>query len=211
MNLTAAALASSWGENGASHGFTGVMVIPSSVRGQELWGLAVQSAFLPLFLTAMFHKCQNCGQCCRAFDSKLARGVEITREEAQALSPFARVTKRSGQHLLKYPCALQKNNKCTQYLRRPYCCRAFPVVNEGNPEGMVSLSIYMACPAGKETYVTTSLFLQVLRQRVISVGQFSRAITLADMEELAGTFKPNEISCSDKAYVMKTAGEMGLR
>lgn len=211
MKLTESALTSSWDENGKSHGFTGVMVIPSSIHGHDIWGMGVQSVFLPLYLTTMFHKCRNCGQCCRAFDSKLARGVEVTREEAQALVPFTRITRRAGKHLLKYPCALQQNNKCKQYLRRPYCCRAFPIVNDPTPEGGVALAVYMACPAGRETYVTASLFLQELRQKAINVGQFGGDITLANLEELAGVFGPNMIAAKDRDYLAKVAGETGLK
>ncbi|MEN8615346.1 YkgJ family cysteine cluster protein [Dehalogenimonas sp. THU2] len=210
MNYTAAELGSSWDENGALHDFSGVMVITSSIGGSSIWGPAVQSAFLPLYLTAMFHKCRNCGKCCRAFDSKLARGVELTAAEAHTLQSFCRVTRRAGKHLLKYPCALQQNHKCTRYIHRPFCCRAFPVVNESGPDLSVSLAVFMACPAGKGTYVTASLFLQELRQLARNLGHIDRELSFADLEQLKTKFDPNSVSPADMEYIKETARQLGL-
>ena len=207
--LTAAQLGSSWDENAEAHGLTGVMVLPSSVHGGAVWGLAVQSAFFPLYLTAVFHDCRNCGGCCRAFDSRVARGVEVTRTEAQQLQTLTRVTKRAGKYFLKYPCAIQKNNKCVHYLQRPFSCRAFPVVNEGTSDD-VELAVYMACPAGRETFIKASLFLQDANQLAVNNGRLGQGVSLADLDRLAEKYQPRLPGAADRAFIEKTAREMGL-
>lgn len=195
-----------WDENACVHGLTGVMVVPSV--DPVKWGPGFRTMFLPLYLMAMFHKCRNCGKCCQAFDAKLARGVELTRKEALTLQSFCRITKRNGKYLLKYPCPLQKNQKCTQYEQRPFCCRAFPIVTEASADLAAYLGVFMACPEGKGTYVTTSLFLQELRQLIRNTGRIDQEITFDDLEQLKAKFNPNRVSQEDMEYIRKTAREI---
>lgn len=198
-----------WDDSARVHRLAGVMVILSA--GAEKWGSGFRTIFLPLYLTAMFHKCRNCGKCCQAFDAKLARGVELTRKEALTLQSYCRITKRNGKYLLKYPCPLQKDQKCTQYEQRPFCCRSFPIVTEAGADLAAYLAVFMACPAGKGTYVTTSLFLQELRQLIRNTGHIDQGITFDDLEKLKAKFNPNRVSPDDMEYIKKTAREIGLR
>ncbi len=164
--------------------------------------------FLPLYLVATFLRCQKCSSCCRPNIRKWDKGIILTREEVFSLRQYCRISKRNGQHLLKYPCPLLKeNNQCRQYPRRPLGCRLFPLTTVGQvAPGQVGRGIIMVCPASREFYITVELFLQELGL-YLQGGQDTgnHRFNIADLEKIKQKYDYNQVSAEEMAYMKKMA------
>ena len=87
--------------------------------------------------------CQRCGKCCTE-----GKGVALLSSEIRRLKEIIPIETgiswsqfkdehtytMNGWRLLKFPCALYIDNKCSIYNNRPTACRLYPlgVTNKGN-------------------------------------------------------------------------------
>lgn len=164
-------------------------------------------AFLPLYLLSNFLKCQQCARCCKPNERKWDKGVILTKEEMVSLSHHCQISKRKGEYLLKYPCPLLKDDHCSQYQLRPFGCRLFPF-NIDTEKGTNRLrhGIIMVCPAAKEIYVTSQLFLRDLalyleERRQVGIHRFG----IPELETVKLRFNHNQVSEEDMVYMKKVA------
>ena len=209
--LTRESLESYWDQVAREHG-TGRAIGINLVTPIDLIhsnpGVASFMAFLPLYMVATFHKCQRCGACCRPNFRAWDKGVILSRDEALALRDYARITKRSGQQMLKYPCSLLKeNNTCRHYHLRPYGCRLFPFTAiEDAESGQINRGIIMTCPAARELYVTAQLFIQDWYNFLEkSRRQGKQRFDISDLEELKKKYQFNEVDEKDLEYMKELA------
>jgi len=209
--LTREGLESYWDEVAGEHGTNraiGVNLATPVDLINSNPGVASFMAFLPLYIVATFHKCQRCGSCCRPNFRAWDRGVILSREEALALRDYARITRRSGQQMLKYPCPLLKeNNTCRQYHLRPYGCRLFPFTAiEDMASGQINRGIIMTCPAARELYVTAQLFIQDWYDFLEGGRRQGRQrFDTSDLEELKQKYEYNKVDAKDLAYMKELA------
>lgn len=163
-------------------------------------------AFLPLYLVATFHQCQRCGNCCRPNYRKWDKGIILSRQEASALEGECRIIKKNSQYILPYPCHFLKAKGCASYLKRPYGCRLFPFTTVTGDDGTKRRGIIMLCPAAKDLYITSALFLQDLSRHVENArlngqGRFD----VRDLERLKMNYRHNEVDGADLAYMKRLA------
>ena len=170
-------------------------------------GIASLMVFLPQYIVATFLKCQECSSCCRPNIRKWDKGVILSRDEMVSLRQYCPITKRNGQYLLKYPCPLLKDNRCRQYPLRPLGCRLFPFnISIDKATSQSRHGIIMTCPAGKELYITSQLFLQELAfylQECRRLGK--QRFNIQDLEMIKLKFNYNQVSAEDTAYMKKMA------
>jgi Fe-S-cluster containining protein len=166
-------------------------------------------AFLPLYLVASFLKCQHCGNCCRPNQRQWDKGVVLSKEEAVSLGSFCVLKKSGSTYLLEYPCQLldKENSTCLQYHVRPFGCRAFPFsINSEKKTGDLQFGIIMVCPAGKELYVSSQLFLNELSaflqtRRKMGIPRFG----IKEFETIKNRFEHNSIDEQEMRYMKKLA------
>jgi Fe-S-cluster containining protein len=175
-------------------------------------GTASLMAFMPLYLVATFLKCQQCSSCCRPNERKWDKGIVLSREEARSLKQFAKITKKNGQRLLKYPCPLLEDDNCTQYMKRPYGCRLFPftpIVDKA--ANQFSQGIIMTCPASRDFYVTVQLFLQRWHTFLEDCRRSGkRGFETQDLERLKLDFDYNQVDAEELSYMKKMANNPPL-
>lgn len=209
--LTRDSLEKYWDEVLAAHG-------PLRAIGVNLTaplsnpGTASLMAFIPLYLVATFLKCRQCSSCCRPNERKWDKGILLSREEARSLKQFARITKKSGQRLLKYPCPLLEDKGCTQYVNRPYGCRLFPftpIVDKA--ANQFSQGILMTCPASHDFYIAVQLFLQRWHTFLEeSRRSGKRGFDIQDLERLKLDFDYNQVDAAELTYMKKVANNPPL-
>jgi len=158
---------------------------------------------LSLYLVVSFLECQKCGKCCRPNDHKWDRGIILTRDEAIQIRPYCKIDKRNGQQYIKYPCQLQRNNRCVQYLMRPLSCRLFPfnILYDG-PDNLGTFTIIMACPAAKEFYITINLFMQDFYLYIDNCRKNGKNnIDFSDLEVLKNNFTDKMVDEKELKYI----------
>lgn len=163
--------------------------------------------FLPLYLVNTFLKCQKCGSCCRPVSRWRGKGVALVKGEMLSLRQYCHITKNNGRYLLKYPCQLLKNKKCSLYKIRPLDCRLSPLsINKDNKTGKLNHGITTACPAAKELYVAVELFLQELGLYLQECQRVAKQkFSIEDLEMVELKFDHNKVSTEDMAYMKKMA------
>ncbi|APV43699.1 Fe-S-cluster containining protein [Dehalogenimonas formicexedens] len=165
-------------------------------------------AFLPLYIVATFHKCRQCGNCCRPNYRKWDKGVVLSRQEAVSLEPKCRLIKKNSQYILPYPCVFLKTKGCAQYEERPYGCRMFPLTSVKSTDGLERRGIIMLCPAAKELYVTATLFLQDLYRTLETARQQGQVrFNMQDLENLKLGYEHNQVGPDALNYMKKLAFE----
>ncbi len=196
-----------WDEVAAQSGLRSVMGVdlltPESSPNP---GAASLTAFLPLYIVAAFHLCQRCGACCRPNYRKWDKGIVLSRAEAITLEGKCRLIKKNSQHILPYPCQFLKAKGCDNYVMRPYGCRLFPFTTVTGDDGIKRRGIIMLCPAAKDLYINSALFLQDLSRhmesaRLTGQGRFD----IRDLDQLKLNYPHNEINGLDLAYMKRLA------
>ncbi len=209
--LSTEKLAGYWDEVLAAHGSLRAIGVNLTAPLSNP-GTASLMAFMPLYLVATFLKCQQCSSCYRPNERKWDKGIVLSREEARSLKQFAKITKKSGQRLLKYPCPLLEDKGCTQYINRPYGCRLFPFTPIVDKKAnQFSQGILMTCPASRDFYITVQLYLQRWHTFLEdSRRSGKRGFAIQDLERLKLYFDYNQVDAAELTYMKKVANNPPL-
>ncbi len=204
-------LESFWDEVMSAHGPTRTIGVNMMAPFGDMPGPSATSLmfFLPLYIVASFLKCQGCGSCCKPNIRKWDKGIILTKQEMISLRQYAKVTKRNGHYLMKYPCPLLKNDQCHQYSLRPVACRLFPLnVSPDRTTGQYRHGIIMACPAGKELYVTAQLFLLELGNYLQECWRIGKqTLNIQDLDMVRLQFDHNQVGPEEMVYMKKVANK----
>ena|GEM_PF-4774788 len=134
-------------------------------------------------------------------------GIILSRDEALQMRSYCKIEKRNSQQYIKYPCMLQKNNMCAKYSNRPFGCRLFPFCfMYDSLNGSRTTSIIMACPAAKDFYIDTNLFMQnfyLYTNNSKEIGK--KRISIGDLELIKQSITDNSINELDLQYIKNKA------